>query len=268
MVSKFKNYLRLILIKSGIWLSKTTETNKIRDFFLMVAPVNTSYSLIRLGGNGDGGYLVPDDLEDIKVCFSPGVCATADFENDLTRMGIKCFLADYAVESAPIDNPLFNFEKKYLGPINSDIFMTLESWVNLKSPEGSNFILQMDIEGAEYSVILDAPTKILEKFKVLVIEFHGLETLLSKEGFKLIELTFIKILKTFEVVHIHPNNCCEPVECDGVLIPPVMEFTFLRRDRVINKGACKNFPHSLDRVNDVLKHDFPLPSCWYDAPVR
>ena len=29
--------------------------------------------LVRLGGNNDGGYLLPNDLEGITACFSPGV---------------------------------------------------------------------------------------------------------------------------------------------------------------------------------------------------
>lgn len=43
--------------------------------------VPDSKDLIRLGPNGDGGYLVPDDLTGIEACFSPGVCATSEFEN-------------------------------------------------------------------------------------------------------------------------------------------------------------------------------------------
>jgi hypothetical protein len=41
----------------------------------------TDVPLIRLGADGDGGYLVPDDLEDVAACFSPGVDDRASFES-------------------------------------------------------------------------------------------------------------------------------------------------------------------------------------------
>src|SRR5947209_3762865 len=96
--------------------SRATETHKILDFLSLVRPVKTNHDLIRIGGDTDGGYLVPNDFENIDICFSPGVSEVADFEADLAKRGIKCFLADYSVQAPPISNALFDFEKKYLGP--------------------------------------------------------------------------------------------------------------------------------------------------------
>jgi len=64
-------------------------------------------------GDSDGGYLIPDDLENVEFCFSADVAFTADFENDLTTRGINCFLADYSVDAPPIQNHLFDFEKNF-----------------------------------------------------------------------------------------------------------------------------------------------------------
>ena len=38
------------------------------------------FNLLRIGGDSDGGYLLPDDLENISSCFSPGVSDIFDFE--------------------------------------------------------------------------------------------------------------------------------------------------------------------------------------------
>ena len=43
-----------------------------------------STELIRVGGEGDGGYLVPNILKNISYCYSPGVSFTASFEKELT----------------------------------------------------------------------------------------------------------------------------------------------------------------------------------------
>ena len=245
------------------WIGKSIKKQKIEKFLKLVEPIKTNHRLIRVGGDNDGGYLIPNDIENIDACFSPGVSNTSNFENDLTRKGIKCFLADYSVEKPPINNALFDFEKKYLGDKNNEMFMTLESWIKLKAPNKSDFILQMDIEGSEYSIINDTPSEILDKFRILVIEFHRLDFLFDRMIFNSIDLTFKKILKNFEVVHIHPNNCIKPTECNGIIIPPYMEFTFLRKDRITKKSKEKSFPHKLDRPNINSFNDFSLPDCWY-----
>lgn len=83
----------------------------ILDLLSLLKPIKTNHELIRIGGDGDGGYLIPNDLVGIDSCFSPGVSSVADFENDLTKKGIKCFLADFSVDAPPIKNKLFDFEK-------------------------------------------------------------------------------------------------------------------------------------------------------------
>lgn len=261
--SSIKDKIKQFFISKNIWIEKTTDNKTILEFLESVKPIKTNFELIRLGGDGDGGYLIPDDIENISFCFSPGVSEIANFENDLTKRAIKCFLADYSVESPPIKNDLFDFEKKYLGCKNNEIFTTLESWIELKTPFNDDFILQMDIEGAEYSVICDTSLETLNKFRILVIEFHGLHNLFNRMGFNLIDLAFTKILKNFEVVHIHPNNASKPVERNGITIPPTMEFTFLRKDRITKKNRMFSFPHNLDQANVTTNRDFSLPKCWY-----
>jgi hypothetical protein len=254
----------------------STGKRSLKKFISSLRPIETNRELIRIGGDsnerhhvsevleGDGGYLIPNDLEGVEVCFSPGVSEVASFELELARRGIKCFLADYSVDAPPIKNDLFSFEKKYLGAHDSDVFITLDNWVNKNGRNGENFILQMDIEGAEYEVILSASSELLRKFRIIVIEFHELDALSNVDRFNRIRSTFAKLLSDFEVVHIHPNNCLEPVNYRGIDIPPVMEFTFYRRDCIKTRTPAKSFPHRLDRKNVRGNKDFPLPKCWYE----
>jgi hypothetical protein len=256
--SLVKNALRSLKLR--IRLSK--QRRRLRAFLAQVRPISTEHRLIRVGGEGDGGYLVPDDLDGITACFSPGVAGVADFESDLARRGMRCFLADYSVDAPPVTNPLFDFEKKYLGPVTNDVYMTLASWLQRKA-ESDDLLLQMDIEGAEYDVILGTPIDLLARFRIVVVEFHNLHGLLDRMAFEPINLAFRKLLTVFEVIHIHPNNCCAPVAQGDIVIPPVMEFTFLRRDRILRKGRALTYPHDLDRANVGDRPDYPLPACWY-----
>lgn len=232
-------------------------------FLRMVKPHTCSAPLIRIGGFTDGGYLVPDDFSGIQTCFSPGVSNVANFESELATKGIRSFMADYSVDEPPTQNPMFNFEKKFLGPANDEKHTTLDSWVSRHAPDDNDMILQMDIEGGEYGVILTTDPQLLARFRIIVIEFHHLNELWSARGFEVIFSTFAKLMEHFDVVHIHPNNCHPPIINEGIAIPPFIEFTFLRKDRCPHKVPTTHFPHVLDRKNMDEYADFPLPPCWY-----
>jgi hypothetical protein len=125
-------------------------------------------------------------------------------------------------------------------------------------------MLQMDIEGAEYRVLLDASEEVMKFFRIMLIEFHQLDRLFSAFGLQFIRATFLKLLRTHNLVHIHPNNCSKPMIWNDFSIPPVMEFTFHRRDRTTPEpGRILQFPHALDRNNVCSRPPVVLPSCWH-----
>jgi len=226
-------------------------------------PVKTKYPLIRIGGNNDGGYLVPDDLSGISKCFSPGVDTTASFEKDLLDRGIWSHLADASVDGVPEDLKVMSFEKKFLGVINDNDYMTLEYWVRSKDSEG-DLILQMDIEGAEYQTIIATPMDILRRFRIIVIEVHDVQSWFNNPiAWETVQDFFSKLLADFHVVHNHPNNNCPFIDADGFLMPTVFELTLLRKDRAMPEGFCDMFPHPLDQPNVTDKYHRPLPEGWY-----
>jgi hypothetical protein len=255
--------VRAALLRNNLRITRTIDSERLAGFFRDIKPVSTNHELIRVGGESDGGYLIPDDLEGIGTCFSPGVSSIADFELGMASRGIHCFLADYSVERPPVENPLFHFEKKFLGPAVDSVHTTLEDWVQRNAPDQREFLLQMDIEGGEYGVIFDTSAETLRKFRILVIEFHAFGSLCDQLGFELIDLTFKKLLKDFAIVHIHPNNSLKPIVYAGYTIPITMEFTFLRKDRISSSHPATKFPHALDRPNVPGNEDPALPSCWF-----
>ena len=66
----------------------------IDRFLKKIKIVDCGYQLVRIGSNSDGGYLIPDTLDQIEFCFSPGVGETSSFEDHLKKFNIKSFLAD------------------------------------------------------------------------------------------------------------------------------------------------------------------------------
>lgn len=113
-----------------------SDENELLDLIQLLRPIDAGHELIRIGGRGDGGYLIPNDLEGIGACFSPGVGPTSQFEQELaTRFGIKCFLADASIEDpsfSAAESPFFDFENKFIGCHNSENFIRLEDWITDK----------------------------------------------------------------------------------------------------------------------------------------
>lgn len=226
-------------------------------------PITTDKELTRLGAMGDGGYLVPDDLDGIVACFSPGVSTVATFEEAIVQRGVPCYLADASVSGAPFDHPLIHFDKKFLGVIDDDSTITLDSMVRAYAPPSGDLILQMDIEGAEWPVLLNVSDSVLGRFRIIVLELHSLERLIDIVGFDVMFPVLDRLLRQFNVVHLHPNNLALPLHVADLVIPRLLEMTLLRRDRGNRTGFAKQFPHPLDHKN--LEHcpDFPLPAGWY-----
>lgn len=133
-----------------------SNVDDIRLFLSRFRDKYASVNLTRIGGDGDGGYLLPDNLDEVKYCFSPGVAQTANFELQLSQeYAIKSFMADASVDRSPVDNQDFHFTPKFLGARTHDNFITLSDWIECSiGNDDAEKILQMDIEGGEYDVLI------------------------------------------------------------------------------------------------------------------
>jgi hypothetical protein len=261
-----KQFVKSVFKRTGLSVHRNVELSEIQSLLAKLHPVLTDKPLVRLGGDSDGGYLLPDDLDGIEACYSPGVDVTASFERALVERGIPCFLADASVEKAPIDGPLIDFEPKFLGTTDDAKFFTLDSWVKAKTPaHGDSMLLQMDIEGAEWAVLLNVSEELLRSFRIIVLELHVLHRLVDEFALMIMRAGLERLLKDFYVVHNHPNNC-SPLEGEGdVMFPRVLELTLIRKDRVTVTGYAKTFPHPLD-VDNMPEHPrVVLPANMYRA---
>jgi len=249
----------------GYCLSDPVSAGEVRSLIQRLAPLDCGRPLVRIGNSRDGGYLLPDDLEGIRYCFSPGVNETVDFESQLADRGIQCFLADHSVNGPPIARQEFVFEKKFIGVVDRDPFMTMQSWKQRCLPSyAGELLLQMDIDGWEYEVILSTPPELLRQFRIIVVECHGLADLFERYAHRLYGACFDKLLTNFVVAHAHPNNCSGWLRRAGLTIPDVVEFTFYNRARVTRSAPQRLFPHPLDIDNCAGRPTLALPRCWYE----
>jgi Methyltransferase FkbM domain len=248
-------------MRAGMTLGSQADDRTVRRLLRSLHPRMPVRPLVRLGGANDGGYLLPDDLDGIVACFSPGVGTVATFEEDLVKRGIPCFLADGSVRRAPITHELITFERVSLGVVNNGTVTTMDDWVNRHVPAEGDLLLQMDVDGGEWPVLLNTSEQTLQRFRIIVLEMHDLDRLIDKVGFTLIGNALIRLLRDFVTVHIHPNNSGGLVAKKDIVLPRVMEATFLRKDRQVS-GYCTQFPHPLDMPNIRELPDIVLPEIW------
>lgn len=246
------------------------SSERLNHLIQRLHPEDTGTPLIRMGGAHDGGYLVPDDLDSIAALFSPGVAQTSEFEADALARGMEVYLADASVEGPASGIAALqgvHFRKEFLGARGRADRLGWQDWVNDSAPDSSQDLMaQIDIEGAEYEVLLDASPELIRRFRILVIEFHSVEWWASPGLLPVVEAALGRLLETHRVVHAHPNNYLATKRVRGVEVPPLLELTFHRRDRAAFCDWARQIPHPLDADNVPSRRRVVLPPNWWGGP--
>jgi FkbM family methyltransferase len=250
-----------------------SSLNDMLEMFEHLKPKPSSHPLMRIGGNRDGSYLVPEDLDGIVACFSPGVCNFKYFEDVLVDAhGVDCHMCDYSSDVDSFHTPLREgkqtFAKKWIGPTTEGNAISLDDWIRELAPDG-DLLLQMDIEGAEYRTLLSVPDDTLVRFRIIVIEVHWLAFIQSALVLDNVMAPFFRKLgRLFSVVHAHPNNCCGEFVIPGtsVRIPRTLELTYIRKDRLSAPTYVPHLPHPSDvSQNDRSKLPLFLGEEWAEG---
>lgn len=260
MLEHLKAMMRAQLMRRGYSVERHTDVDAAAALGRKMWPLRTQHPLRRFGGANDGGYLVPDDLAGIAAVISPGVCDNASFEEAFAAMGIDCFMLDASVDGPPIDNPRFDFTKKFLGVHEDETFTTLDAFVAAKAPGAEDLLLQIDIEGAEWGVLANVSHGLLERFRIIVAEFHHVERILYSQTERSV---LERLLRRHAVVHMHVNNFGVNRWVGEMGFPDYLEVTYLRRDRIASSSCETTFPHPLDAVNIPDRPPLELPPNWH-----
>lgn len=248
LTSKLRSVVKGSLSHFGFVFERQSNSHDLYESLKYLIPKKTKFELIRIGGSNDGGYLLPDDLQGLEACFSPGVGDNASFESFFVDREVPCFLADNSVDQPPMKSEFIHFSKKHLGIENTASTVRMRDWV-LQNSNSDELILQMDIEGSEFDVILDTDSDFFSKFRIIVVEFHFLEQILSPPGLKMVTACLKKLDLNHYVVHLNPNNCCGVAKSPEISIPRVLEVTYLRKDRSEIFGDISTFLHPFDEPN-------------------
>ena len=120
----------------------------------------------------------------------------------------------------------------------------------------------MDIEFCEWHVLLDTETEVLNRFRIMILELHGLRRAFSKDSLMLLDACIKKLKNTHHVVHLHPNNVLAPTKFAGLEIPSLLEVTFYRKDRPVKVDESPPLPHPLDHNCVPGNPTVVVPAYW------
>lgn len=275
-IKKFLRFMGLFHIQvriGGLSLAWVTTASRLQRrqlrFLESLKPLNNGHELIKIGDDADGGYLLPNDFDGIEYCFSPGCGGQWSFERHLSEtFGITSFILDEPTSKPKdLDNKQV-WRNGLLGSTNLGQYVTLDQWICESLGDCSNdLILQMDIEMAEWECLRNISLQTLEKFRILVIEFHGIESIMDgKRLTSMIIPVFEKLAILFDIVHVHGNNCCGTFAIQNHVFPKVAEFTFHNKNRRAFRTSStftglefRKVPHTLDHKTfldrpDALPH--------------
>ena len=176
-IKKLKFVLSKLVILEKMELSNTKIINFYHNniYNLLSIKEVLGYKKIRIGNNKDGGYILLNDLKNIKIGYSFGISREISFDKGLADKNIDAFMYDHTINKLPFENPKFHWKKIGLtGKINNRNNMkTLTELIEANGhSKEKNMILKMDIESYEWSVFQYLPFKNLRQFKYIVGEFH------------------------------------------------------------------------------------------------
>lgn len=221
----------------------------------------------RIGGEGDGGYVLLDRLRPEQAVLSYGVGPDCSFDTDLAQRGHHVLMFDHTVKNPPGGTPrgcIFTPEGVAASAQPQKGLDTIEAHMRRHGLlNRHDLILKMDIEGAEWDVLAALPEKILDAFEQIVVEFHSLNALNRDEFGARVRAALLRLNARFTLCHVHANVYGGLSMIEGVVVPPVLEATYVRSDLITRTPNRTLYPTEYDRTNrpgtkDVVLSMYPF----------
>lgn len=211
--------------------------------------------LIRVGSSkGDGGYIMAADFDNRMCAYSCGVGNDVSWDLDIANRGMKVFMYDHTIYHLPEVHNNFTFCNFGIGKGRNCVPLR-EILEKNNDLDNHGLILKMDIEGAEWEVLDDISSDLLNNFKQISLELHDVcEWERREEILKVLR----KVIMTHQAIWVHGNNAGRAEIANGILMPNLIEVTFIRKESYSFINEECRFPMSLDLPNLKYRSDFEL----------
>jgi glycosyltransferase involved in cell wall biosynthesis len=247
--------------RAPLVMSQSVSQRQVLDLLGLLQPrAMPGFGKVRVGGNHDGGYVVPSLALDSDVVVSIGVGSDVSFDLELAERGARVVQFDHTVTGPPVAHAGFEFHRLGWGAAAAQDLIDFEMILRMsRIAEARRPLLKFDIEGAEYDVLAALDADRLRPFQLVVCELHGLAGIGVAAMRDRVRQSMAKLLCHHVPVHLHVNNYGAMAMVAGVPVPDVVELTLLRRDL----DDCEAFstdpiPGELDRPNHPFAEDICL----------
>lgn len=230
---------------------KAEQVIGLRSLMRVKYPSAKAGKMIRAGNANDGGYVMLDNFGLSKVAYSFGIFDDVTWDKYMVEHGFDVYMYDHTIEGLPEENDKFHWKKIGLSGIYKEEYPELRTLPMLLEDNGhsgqKHMILKMDIEGAEWSCFSNLQEKYLEQFDQLLLELHDMN---NPYKYELITRVLDKLNQSHQLVHVHGNNNDVYTMVNGLVMPNVIEVTYLKRDLCDFEEMDSCFPDELDRANN------------------
>lgn len=204
--------------------------------------MDQAINFCRIGRVNDGGYIMADSFENVRIAYSFGICDDVSWDEDIANKGIDVFMYDHTISGLPKDNAKFHFSRIGLSSTRHEenqLLKSLEEIINSNGhSEEKNMILKMDVEGAEIGGIDITPQSVLEQFDQIVMEIHSLT---REDCFKDIIRMLKKLNLTHQLVHVHANNFGQVFYAGDIAYSDAIEVSYMRKsNHVFSEQICES----------------------------
>jgi hypothetical protein len=218
-------------------------------FDLLQPVVLSNCRLERFGEPHDGGYLLCGNLlGNVAAGYSYGISGYDGWGCQVaTTLGIPVHQYDCFDTRQPACDAATTFHAECIGvesgSIDGRAFDTIEHQLQKNGHGTSSVVVKMDVEGAEWDSLLEAPDAVLERVDQLAIELHGVN-----------EVRFVSVVQRlrrfFHVANVHMNNfsCAADVSPFPAFAYEVL-FVSKRLGQVDATAPPPPMPHPLDSPN-------------------
>ena len=204
--------------------------NHLYELLGLISPWPSKSNLVRIGSQGDGGYVLnEEDRDQTTSLFSGGIEDNNDFEMELAELGVSGLQIDNSIDEAPRKHQHLSFKKATVGTESGDF--SVKSF--LASQNEQRLLIKLDVEGAEWSTLDELSISELSSVICLVAEFHFLGKLNQSDFLERVMRVFSKIRAAgLYPCFISPNNVTGVDIHGGVAIPRNLEITFTKKENI------------------------------------
>jgi len=248
-----------LAVMAGIPEWKRWQYHDVRQALLdeLQPVVLSNCTLTRVGSAHDGGYLMCANLiSGIQVAYSYGVGPNDDWACAVSRQHrVPVHQYDCFDPARPVcAGGQFVFHNECIADqsqtTDARVFDTLTSQMARNGDTGRRKVVKIDVEGAEWSALLQTPDDVLNSIDQMPMELHGVHEQRMVDVVR-------KLKRTFHVVNLHFNNHVCAREADPL---PAMAYQVLlvnKRLGVLDPAAPKPAPYNPLNAPDLVG----VPDC-------